>query len=293
MWPFVLPAALLVLFAGMSGRVNWVGAAALLVEGVVLLMAWMGAEEKSNGVGASGVAPLPFDRSAEKRAGIGVWWAAAELVLAGGLVVSGAWAAAKGAVVFSSGTEGDIRHLVVVMVLSPLLVAPMMFWGSTMAGLNRGAMAMSSVIGVVLLNLCLLLPMAALIWYPVSAGILRPVTVGWLPEPPVAVVAHGQTWDPDQAPTTMSSTAPGTMPSAEGSPTTRSTAESDSVPPAGATAIVFPMSVWRVDTILLVVLGVMLLPWGLGGWTPGRIEGTVLVLAYLAYAVVQTTMVRN
>jgi hypothetical protein len=54
----------------------------------------------------------------------------------------------------------------------------------------------------------------------------------------------------------------------------------------------FPMSVWRVDTILLVVLGVMLLPWGLGAWTPGRIEGGVLVLAYLAYAVVETVIVR-
>jgi hypothetical protein len=184
---------------------------------------------------------------------------------------------------------GDIRQLVIVMVLSPLLVAPMVLWGSTMGGTKRGPAAMSSLVGVALLNLCALLPVTALLWYPVSAGMLRPLTLGshLLPEPPHAPVVDAPTWNPDeQESTTKASTAPATASAtAATAPSTEpSDGPSASMRPAGgATAIAYPMSGWRIDTILLVVLGVMLLPWGLGRWTPGALEGWALMLIYLAY----------
>jgi hypothetical protein len=47
--------------------------------------------------------------------------------------------------------------------------------------------------------------------------------------------------------------------------------------------LIFPLIVWRVDTILLMVLGMALIPMSIGRWVPGRIEGVMLILLYAAY----------
>ena len=44
------------------------------------------------------------------------------------------------------------------------------------------------------------------------------------------------------------------------------------------------MAVWRIDTVLLVVVGAMLLVFSTGRrWIPGRFEGFVLLVIYAAY----------
>jgi Ca2+/Na+ antiporter len=305
-WPFVLPASLLALLAGMSGRVTGLDAIVMLIEGGVLLFVWMGREEPPAARGAdedsSSSTPLldptptltlPLSTARGNETSEAWDWEWVQLALAAGLVLSGAWAATTGTVRFAAAEVADIRQLVIVMVLSPLLVAPMVLWGSTMGGSKRGPAAMSSLVGVVLLNLCLLLPLTALLWYPVSAGMLRPVTLAshLLPEPPHAPVTDLPTWDPDQEnSTTRSSVAPTTATTVTTAPaaTEPSDAGAASVPPpGGAKAIGYPMSSWRIDTVLLVVLGVMLMPWGLGRWTPGWLEGGALMLIYLGYIVAQ------
>lgn len=45
----------------------------------------------------------------------------------------------------------------------------------------------------------------------------------------------------------------------------------------------FPHQLWRVDTLMLVVLGMALVPMSLGRWTPGRLEGLALIAAYAVY----------
>ncbi|HEX8322495.1 MAG TPA: hypothetical protein VF595_01160 [Tepidisphaeraceae bacterium] len=52
--------------------------------------------------------------------------------------------------------------------------------------------------------------------------------------------------------------------------------------------IVVPLVTWRVDSVLLVVVSVLLLPIGAGRFKFGRAEGAWLILIYLAYAAVAT-----
>ncbi|MDB5325373.1 MAG: hypothetical protein JWM57_942 [Phycisphaerales bacterium] len=58
--------------------------------------------------------------------------------------------------------------------------------------------------------------------------------------------------------------------------------------PADWPAVVMPLSTWRVDSVLLVVASVMLLPIGAGRFRLGRVEGIAFILLYLAYAAVAT-----
>jgi Ca2+/Na+ antiporter len=45
----------------------------------------------------------------------------------------------------------------------------------------------------------------------------------------------------------------------------------------------FPAIVWRVDCVMLMLLGLALLPMSLGRWLPGKTEGAVLIFLYAAY----------
>lgn len=47
----------------------------------------------------------------------------------------------------------------------------------------------------------------------------------------------------------------------------------------------FPIGIWRVDSVLLVVLGLWLLASTLGRWTSTKIEGVILIILYAAYLV--------
>jgi hypothetical protein len=58
--------------------------------------------------------------------------------------------------------------------------------------------------------------------------------------------------------------------------------------PADFPHVAMPLATWRVDTVLLVVVSVMLLPIGTGRFRLGRSEGVALILLYLAYAAVAT-----
>jgi Ca2+/Na+ antiporter len=48
-------------------------------------------------------------------------------------------------------------------------------------------------------------------------------------------------------------------------------------------AVPFPLISWRVDSVILVVLGFMLIPVSLGRWVISRIEAGVLIFAYAFY----------
>jgi Ca2+/Na+ antiporter len=49
--------------------------------------------------------------------------------------------------------------------------------------------------------------------------------------------------------------------------------------------IYYPMAVWRVDTVVLILLALLLVPVGMGRWTLGRREGAGLIIGYAAYLV--------
>jgi Ca2+/Na+ antiporter len=56
--------------------------------------------------------------------------------------------------------------------------------------------------------------------------------------------------------------------------------------PAHGRPMPLPLAVWRVDAVLLTVLGFALIPVALGRWTLGRLESAGLIIAYAAYLAV-------
>jgi Ca2+/Na+ antiporter len=150
-WPLTLPAALLVLLAGFAGALNWRHAIALLIEGLVLLAAW---RELSAGSEAQATPPpRPVLSNAN-------------LVLSVCLAIVAAAAALLGIRNVSRGIPEISQTALVVALLGPVLVLPMLTRGAAGRGRQERAGEVTSVaVGVVLLNLCLLLPAVILLWY--------------------------------------------------------------------------------------------------------------------------------
>jgi Ca2+/Na+ antiporter len=241
-WPFILPTALLALLCGFSGRLTWIHAIILLVEGTVLLMLWRDSGDEPQHV----LPAMPGDSDEpqpDRRAG-------ANFILAGALAIIGAWALVRGATGVTGVLTSISFNLIVVILISPLLVAPMFISGATLSQKGRAWEATTTNIAVVLLNLCLLLPTVALLWYPSAAG--------WF-----AWLRRLFDW---QGPISTAS-QPTSMPLA--------LREVD--------PMVYSVSVWRVDTVVLVMLGLLLFPVALGRWRLGRGEGLALIGVYVAY----------
>ena len=169
LWPFVLPAALLVLLAGFAGQFTWQHGVVLLIEGGVLLFAW----KELSVVGDAAIAvgdtePVPVPGRGVRRIG------AVNLALSICVALVGAVAGILGAEHIGRNLPQISDMASVVAVLGPLLVLPMLTGGAALAQKKRAWVATTSGVGVVLLNLCLLLPVLILLWYPAH-------TVHWQP----------------------------------------------------------------------------------------------------------------
>jgi hypothetical protein len=180
------------------------------------------------------------------------------LLLAIVLAGVGAWAASRGAVDLGKGERAVTLGTVAATMIGPLLILPMLGTGATLANRGKGGVAVTSHVGVVLLNLCL-----------------------WLP-----VVIGGTYWQDAHALTapvaaTQAASQPTTNPAAASQPSDEDTKTLLPQP-----TLVFPIVVWRVDTIVLLVLGLILLPAAIGRWTLGRRDGTIMLVVYVAYLMV-------
>lgn len=144
LWPTVLPAAMLVFLAGFRGGLNDLHAAVLLIEGVCLTWVWRWND-----------APTPRKKVAKRRS---IWMRAVQFVLAAALAGIGAWAAVRGILRTSQMSEIASGGLLSAILLGPLLALPMMGVGIDCAHRGESATAISAQIGVVILNICLLLP---------------------------------------------------------------------------------------------------------------------------------------
>lgn len=216
LWSLILPPALLALLAGFRGNFNWLHAALLLVMGAAFLPMWL--ERSPAGLsGAASPEPRPWDFG---------WGLVVALALAG----VGAWAVARGAIATSEHSRLITAQLLAGTVLSPLLLLPCLGASSMLAQRQQTGQAITALVGTVLLNLCLLLPILILFDYA-RAVILR----------------HPQ-----------------------------------------ARTTPYPLIVWRVDTVMLVVLGFAMIPVAAGRWLPERLESMLLILAYAAYLVAET-----
>jgi cation:H+ antiporter len=221
-WPLVVPAALITFVAGFSAHLNGIHAAILSIEAVMVAMVWFAPVseriEPPRAEGAIVSAAPPYDPLTPRR----------YLTLFLSLLISifGAIVGVYGAMRMSLEIPLTTPGLIAAVGLSPLLVLPMIGTGTLLAERGHSTAAASSLVGVTLLNLCVLLPLLVATWL-VRREILR------LPDVPASIP--------------------------------------------------FPMAAWRVDTVLILIMGAVLIPVAVGRWRLGRFEGVILVIAYAAY----------
>ena len=253
LWPFALVAALIVFVAGFKGTFQWHDAVALLTEGVVIVGLWLelgeGASRATSTGDAyaqvlSGSSTLDYETPRPWRPWRIDWPKTAltlgELALIGALLWVASLAAARGAVRtggVSARGPGVSASALAGSVISLALVLPMTWGAWRRAERGRSWSPVSTQVGVVLLNLCALLP--ALILLPYAAAKL-PGLSRWAGD----ALAYG-----------------------EGTPR----------------PLLFPAPMWRIDNVVLLIVGALLLPVALRRWNLGREEGLVLIAGYFFY----------
>ena len=245
-WAFVLPAALILLLAGFTGRLNGMHALLLAVEGLAILSLWNARGEFDEIDGGARAADV------ERR---GTLRRATELTLAILLALLASWAGVRATLDVSRQIGLVSGGFVAALLVAPALVLPMIGSGMMLARANLYSGAISASVGIVLLNLCFGLPLVIGVWYA------KPLW-GARSERLVAMVTP-----------------------ANGQPTTAPAGADDAGGAAAALdpSIRFPISLWRVDTVILILLGLVLLPLAVGRWLPGKFEGVLLVFVYIIY----------
>jgi Ca2+/Na+ antiporter len=252
LWAFVLPAALIVLLAGFTGRFNGLHAMLLALEGLVILSVW-NARGEFDEVDAAPPEPAP-------RTNPGALRRAVEFALAVVLALLASWAGVRATRDVSREIGLVSGGFVAAMLVAPALVLPMIGSGMALARANLYPGAISASVGVVLLNLCFGLPLVIGTWYAKPLWTDRTDRL-------VAMIVPAE-----PAPTT----APVT----------------DVNPIAPDPSMRFPIALWRVDTVVLILLGLVLLPLSVGRWLPGKFEGVLLVFVYVIYMGLTTWVAR-
>jgi hypothetical protein len=237
LWPFTLAAGLIVFVCGFNGLLTWKHAMALAIEGLVVLSLWHDPayQHDWSGVAVAGAADPAAPLVPQTLAAVAVL---ASVLLAG----TGAWLAVKGAVQINHLGSRISAGALAASLLSLVLVSPIMQGGRQLALQGASWVPMTAQVGVVLLNLCVLLPLIAIVPYASA----------------LASAVHDQH---------------------------RLWIDWSAVTPQ---ATIFPLAVWRIDTVVLVILAVFQLPVAVGKWNLGREEGMLLIGGYCAYLVAVT-----
>jgi Ca2+/Na+ antiporter len=152
LWPFTIAAALMTLLAGFAANLQWMHAMIFLCEGCALFLAWLEIERE--------VPKSPAPRPPVGKLNGLLWVIVAAL---------GAISACRGAMRVSGQLPYPASNVVILAILGPILIMPLMIRSSSLAQKNEAWAATSTGVGVVLLNLCLLLPVVILLRYWVEA----------------------------------------------------------------------------------------------------------------------------
>ena len=168
-----------------------------------------------------------------------------EFALALALTLVGGWAMARGAAKLELSSRTFTGALAASAVLSPLLTLPVLGTTTRLAERGNAGSAVSTLVAMALFNLCLVLPLV-IVTNSLLTGPLAPVsaTATTMPIPLDNAYATASTF---------------------GQPAP------------------YPMMSWRIDTVLLVVLGFALIPWSLGRWVFSRAESAALIFGYALY----------
>ena len=248
-WAMILPAGVLALMAGFSGKLTLLHGLLFAIQGLLVLMVWDGPR-----AGADTGRTMSMGRRAQ-------------LALATALALVGAMLGVYGAVRMSDETGIMSTGLIASAALGPLLVLPMIGSASILASQGQAQTAVGASVVMVLINLCCLLPLVIVGWHA------RQHYFPPLPAPSQAVAAPATTQSVADDPTADVEPLP---------------PEEDAPPVLG-----FPIAVWRIDTVLLILLGLMLLPVSLNLWELRRTEGMLLIVIYACYLVGTTMLGRR
>lgn len=157
-WPFIFPVVLLALLAGFSGHLNWIHALMLLALGGAILGVWLQAP------------PELQDQPKHSEFPVSRLTAVILLLLALALSYYGARFAVIGTISTAANARSMSAPALAGTILSALLVLPMLGTTLTTAQAGHGARAITALVGTVLLNLCLTLPIAIFLWLLVAEG---------------------------------------------------------------------------------------------------------------------------
>lgn len=178
-----------------------------------------------------------------------------QLTLAIALSLVGGWAMARGAAKMELSSRTFTGPLVAAAVLSPLLTLPVLGTTTRLAERGSPGSAVATLVAMALVNLCLVLPL-------------------------VIVAHHLVTGLLDAAPVSAT-TAPTALDNAY------------AVSSAFGRPVPYPLMSWRIDTVLLIVLGFGLIPWSLGRWAVSRGESAALIFGYAIYLALTAFMSRD
>lgn len=291
-WPFLLPAGLLVVVAGFGSALNLIHALMLAVLGVCVLGVWRSLNDESAGLDrvlnaaeagsesdasppATGTIPtttlvMPTTPGADPAALAGAagpaaatspgtpthpWfsWRALQWSLSAVLAFFAGWLVVRGTLIADVSSHWLRPTILIAGAVSPLLVLPLLAVGTDLAQRNQSGEACSACVGLALLNLLGLLPLLIVGWA------VRCVLTDGLPAAGYASVRAGV------------------------------------LQPASAwfmrlPSLPLPLTTWRIDAIVITVVGFALLPAALGRWRLGRIEAVALIAGYAAYLAVSALL---
>ncbi len=221
-WAMLVPASVMTFLIGIHGHISLLNAGLLAMLGICVLMLW------NDPPPTAPTEPLPV---AQVRQG----WLLPVIQIPLALTLAGiaAWFDIRGIGLVSAHTDYATAALLSATLVGPLLVLPIIGTGTESAHLHQSASAISSQVGVALLNLCGLIPLVMM------TACVHATIAG---HTPFSAINFEFSYP-------------------------------------------FPLAIWRVDVILLIVLSLLLLPVAMGRWSLSRGHGLMLMLGYLCYLV--------
>lgn len=151
-WSMVLPAALITMLAGFRGYFTMLHAVLLIAQGLVTLLVWTTPTESDG------------NRPIETASAPGIVAIAVMIVFWIGLTFFGALIANTGVGDVARRLPHVTTGLTGALMLAPALVLPMIGFALSLAPRGRSGSVISTSVDCVLLNLCVLLPIAIITW---------------------------------------------------------------------------------------------------------------------------------
>jgi Ca2+/Na+ antiporter len=243
-WTFLPVVTTLAFIIGFRGQLTLVEAIILAAQGALAMLMW---EDPGEGWEEARVGTAGVQRQRIRRTTIAM--AVAGLLL----TAVAAWAATRGAEHLS---QQDMRYptgLLASTIISVVLIMPMIGTGVPLAVEGKAWSPITAQVGLVLLNVCVLVPVV----------ILTSMLMAKIGAAPLATT---------------------TMPAATAPATTQATpTRSETETPAEVRPLLYPRTIWRIDAVTLLILSLVLLPIALGRFKLDKQVAGWLIVAYCVY----------